>query len=32
MNRFHYYYYTNHYYNRYQSVTKAKGQEYEQAR
>lgn len=23
MNRFHYYYYTNHYYNRYQSVTRA---------
>lgn len=25
MNRFHYYYYTNHYYNRYQSVTRQKG-------
>lgn len=25
MNRFHYYYYTNHYYNRYQSVTRTKG-------
>ncbi len=25
MNRFHYYYYTNHYYNRYQSLTRAKG-------
>ena len=24
MNRFHYYYYTNHYYNRYQSLTRAK--------
>jgi len=32
MNRFHYYYYTNHYYNRYQSVTKAPGQQYEQTR
>jgi polysaccharide biosynthesis transport protein len=32
MNRFHYYYYTNHYYNRYQSVTKTPGQQYEQTR
>ncbi|NBV21033.1 MAG: polysaccharide biosynthesis tyrosine autokinase [Proteobacteria bacterium] len=26
MNRFHYYYYTNHYYNRYQTLTRAKDQ------
>ncbi len=32
MNRFHYYYYTNHYYNRYQSVTKASGKQHEQTR
>ena len=32
MNRFHYYYYTNHYYNRYQSVTRAPNSPYEQAR
>ena len=25
MNRFHYYYYTNHYYNRYQSLTRKQG-------
>jgi capsular exopolysaccharide synthesis family protein len=32
MNRFHYYYYTNHYYNRYQSLTRTPGQSYEQSR
>lgn len=30
MNRFHYYYYTNHYYNRYQSVTRAQDQDQHQ--
>lgn len=32
MNRFHYYYYTNHYYNRYQSVTRAQDQDRHQSR
>ncbi len=32
MNRFHYYYYTNHYYNRYQSVTRAQDAHQPQSR
>ena len=32
MNRFHYYYYTNHYYNRYQSLTRTQDQDRDQPR
>jgi Mrp family chromosome partitioning ATPase len=32
MNRFHYYYYTNHYYNRYQSLTRVQDQDKHQPR
>ena len=32
MNRFHYYYYTNHYYNRYQTLTRAPDQDRQQPR
>ena len=32
MNRFHYYYYTNHYYNRYQTLTRASDQDKHQPR